>query len=114
MDFYQKMALVCARIPAGRVATYGQIALLCGKPRNARQVGYGLREELAGDVPAHRVVNAKGGGGRGGGADAGGIPGGHPPLRLEEHAGGRAVPAGGVRRRGGKGGRARGKTVRNP
>ena len=60
MDFYQKMALVCARIPAGRVATYGQIALLCGKPRNARQVGYGLREELAGDVPAHRVVNAKG------------------------------------------------------
>ena len=61
MDFYQRMALVCARIPEGRVATYGQIALLCGKPRNARQVGYGLREELAGpDVPAHRVVNAGG------------------------------------------------------
>ena len=54
MDFYQKMALVCARIPAGCVATYGQIALLCGKPRNARQV------ELAGNVPAHRVVNTKG------------------------------------------------------
>ncbi len=32
MDFYQKMALVCGRIPEGRVATYGQIALLCGKP----------------------------------------------------------------------------------
>lgn len=40
MDFYERVALVCSRIPAGTVATYGQIALLCGKPRNARQVGY--------------------------------------------------------------------------
>lgn len=61
MDFYQKMALVCSRIPVGSVATYGQIALLCGKPKNARQVGYGLKHGLAGeDVPAHRIVNGKG------------------------------------------------------
>lgn len=61
MDFYEKMALVCARIPAGRVATYGQIALLCGKPNSSRQVGYGLKHGLAGEnVPAHRVVNSKG------------------------------------------------------
>jgi len=61
MDFYKRMALVCARIPAGCVATYGQIALLCGKPRNSRQVGYGLKHGLAGEnVPAHRVVNSKG------------------------------------------------------
>lgn len=61
MDFYQKMALACKRIPKGRVATYGQIALLCGKPKNARQVGYGLKCGLAGeDIPAHRIVNAKG------------------------------------------------------
>ena len=61
MDFYQKMALVCGRIPEGRVATYGQIALLCGKPRNARQVGYALKRGLAGeDIPAHRIVNARG------------------------------------------------------
>ena len=34
---------------------------LCGAPRNARQVGYGLREGLAGeDIPAFRVVNGKG------------------------------------------------------
>ncbi len=33
---------VVARIPAGRVATYGQVALLAGKPRAARQVGYAL------------------------------------------------------------------------
>lgn len=61
MDFYQKMARVCGRIPKGRVATYGQIALMCGKPRNARQVGYGLKRGLAGqDIPAHRIVNARG------------------------------------------------------
>lgn len=42
MDFYQRVGIVCRAIPAGKVATYGQIALLCGKPRNARQVGYAL------------------------------------------------------------------------
>lgn len=61
MTFYEKMRLVCLRIPRGKVATYGQIAMLCGKPRNSRQVGYGLRENLAGeDIPAFRVVNGKG------------------------------------------------------
>lgn len=61
MTFYEKMAVVCRRIPRGTVATYGQIALLCGYPTHARQVGYGLKHELAGaDIPAHRVVNAKG------------------------------------------------------
>ena len=61
MTFYEKMRLVCMAIPEGRVATYGQIAMLCGKPRNSRQVGYGLREGLAGeDIPAFRVVNSRG------------------------------------------------------
>lgn len=61
MDFYRRMGLVCACIPRGQVATYGQIALLCGKPHNARQVGRALNRGLAGeDVPAHRIVNAKG------------------------------------------------------
>lgn len=60
MDFYKKMGIVCNRIPEGKVATYGQIALLCGKPKNSRQVGFGLREDLAGPVPAHRVVNSRG------------------------------------------------------
>ena len=61
MDFYKRVTLVCQHIPEGRAATYGQIALLCGKPRNARQVGYALNRGLAGErAPAHRVVNAKG------------------------------------------------------
>ena len=40
MDFYQRAGIVCRAIPRGTVASYGQIALLCGKPKNARQVGY--------------------------------------------------------------------------
>ena len=61
MDFYQRVGIVCRAIPAGKVATYGQIALLCGKPRNARQVGYALNRNRAGaDVPAFRVVNGQG------------------------------------------------------
>ena len=61
MDIYRRIGLVCSRIPRGRVATYAQIALLCGKPGNSRQVGYALKKGLAGeDVPAHRVVNAAG------------------------------------------------------
>ena len=61
MNFYERMRTVCMAIPAGTVATYGQIAMLCGKPRNSRQVGYGLKHDLAGpDVPAHRVVNGRG------------------------------------------------------
>ena len=42
------------------MATYGQIALCGGKPKNARQVGYALNRGLAGEVPAHRVVNSQG------------------------------------------------------
>ena len=59
--FYEKMRIVCLAIPEGKVATYGQIAMLCGKPKNSRQVGYGLKRNLAGnDIPAYRVVNGKG------------------------------------------------------
>ena len=48
-------------IPPGRVASYGQIAGLIGRPRNARLVGRVLRTaELYGEFPCHRVVNAAG------------------------------------------------------
>lgn len=50
-----------ARIPAGRVATYGQIAELAGLPGQARQVGYALAALPDGSpVPWQRVVNARG------------------------------------------------------
>ena len=50
-----------ARIPKGRVATYGQIASLAGIPNHARQVGYALSALPDGSkVPWQRVVNAQG------------------------------------------------------
>lgn len=61
VDFYKRVGVVCERIPYGKVASYGQIALLCGKPKNSRQVGYALNRGLAGKgLPAHRVVNSRG------------------------------------------------------
>ena len=61
MDIYQRIGVVCRQTPAGKTATYGQIALLCGKSGNARQVGYALKHDLAGEeIPAHRVVNSSG------------------------------------------------------
>jgi len=51
---------VCA-IPAGRVATYGDVAERAGLPGAARRVGAALRKLPRGsDVPWHRVVNASG------------------------------------------------------
>ncbi|MGC3997630.1 MAG: MGMT family protein [Anaeromyxobacter sp.] len=52
------------RIPRGRVATYGQVAALLGRPRAARQVGFALAA-LRGtrhDVPWQRVLGARPGG----------------------------------------------------
>jgi methylated-DNA-protein-cysteine methyltransferase-like protein len=50
-----------ARIPYGRVATYGQVAEAAGFPRAARMVGQALRSS-PGDpaLPWHRVINAQG------------------------------------------------------
>lgn len=46
------------RIPRGRVATYGQIALLAGNPRWARVVGYALHANPdPAHIKCHRVVN---------------------------------------------------------
>lgn len=52
---------VVALIPVGKVATYGQIAKLCGYPSHARYVGTTLKQ-LPNDseLPWHRVINAKG------------------------------------------------------
>lgn len=60
MDFYKRVGVVCRAVPEGKVVSYGQIALLCGRPKNSRQVGYALKRGLAGEVPAYRVVNGQG------------------------------------------------------
>ncbi|MBO7372714.1 MAG: methylated-DNA--[protein]-cysteine S-methyltransferase [Oscillospiraceae bacterium] len=52
---------VVEEIPRGKVATYGQIARLIGKDRNARLVGKVLSmSEYYGNYPCHRVVNHAG------------------------------------------------------
>ena len=59
--FYGRVYALVLRVPAGRVTTYGDIALALDWPRHARMVGYALSqcpEELG--VPAHRVVNHRG------------------------------------------------------
>ena len=60
MNRTDQILLVCRAIPEGRVATYGQIARLCGAPKNARQVGAVLSHTTQRGVPAYRVVNSKG------------------------------------------------------
>ena len=74
-DRYRRIYSVVARIPRGRVATYGQVARLAGLPRETPRgqalractrispllVGYALsalKDESR--IPWHRVVNAKG------------------------------------------------------
>ena len=58
-DFDAEIWSVVAEIPAGRVATYGQLARLIGMPDHARRVGRALAEAPAG-LPSHRVVNSAG------------------------------------------------------
>lgn len=52
---------VVEEIPAGRVATYGQIARIIGRAKNARLVGRVLSSASCyGGYPCHRVVNHAG------------------------------------------------------
>ena len=54
---YQILSVV-EEIPEGYVATYGQVARLIGREKNARLVGRVLSmAEYYGDYPCHRVVN---------------------------------------------------------
>ncbi len=58
---YERIYAAVARIPRGRVATYGQVAAAAGLPGRSRQVGYALHAlPEARAVPWHRVVNARG------------------------------------------------------
>ena len=58
---YRRIYAVVRRIPRGRVATYGQVAVLAGLGGHARQVGYAMHALPKGSsVPWHRVINARG------------------------------------------------------
>ncbi|HSE28990.1 MAG TPA: methylated-DNA--[protein]-cysteine S-methyltransferase [Candidatus Saccharimonadales bacterium] len=59
ISFSKKIYELVAKIPAGRLMTYGQVAALCGNPRAARQVGQVAHFGPV-DLPWHRVVNREG------------------------------------------------------
>ena len=60
-DLIYEILSVVSEIPEGNVATYGQIARLIGKDKNARLVGKVLSmADYYGEYPCHRVVNFKG------------------------------------------------------
>lgn len=60
-DFARQVLSVVEKIPAGSVATYGQLACLIGRPKNARLVARVLSHaEYYGHFPCHRVVNHAG------------------------------------------------------
>ena len=62
MNTFEKIYEGVKSIPEGKVATYGQVALLAGNPRWARVVGYALHvNPYPGIIPCHRVVNREGG-----------------------------------------------------
>ena len=59
--FFQEVYKIVRQIPEGKVATYGQIAAMCGNPRCSRAVGYALHvNPEPGVIPCHRVVNREG------------------------------------------------------
>ncbi|MFC5849821.1 MGMT family protein [Deinococcus petrolearius] len=60
--FRERVLALVARIPPGRVMTYGQLALLAGQPGAARQAGYVMNALMDGDsgLPWQRVINAQG------------------------------------------------------
>jgi O-6-methylguanine DNA methyltransferase len=58
--FKARVLAAVRRIPAGRVATYGDVATLAGAPGAARAVGTVLKGCQDGATPCHRVIGASG------------------------------------------------------
>lgn len=60
-SFRGKIYELCRSIPKGKVATYGQLAKLAGKPKAARAVGmFMCLNADAPHTPCHRVVASNG------------------------------------------------------
>jgi len=86
--FHRQVLKVTARIPAGRVLTYTEVASRAGHPRASRAAGNALhRNPVAIVVPCHRVVRSDG--------SLGGYGGGLPAKEwLLEHEGARTPDLG--------------------
>lgn len=60
MSYYDRVYEIVRRIPLGKAASYGQLAMMTGSPRASRAVGYALRANKDPQMPCHRVVRADG------------------------------------------------------
>ena len=56
-DFFDRVYAVVAKIPFGKVSTYGHIAEACGTRASARTVGWAINGAKESGLPCHRVVN---------------------------------------------------------
>jgi methylated-DNA-[protein]-cysteine S-methyltransferase len=61
MGFAQRVHAFVRSVPAGRVTTYGDVALAVGRPGAARAVGRVMAAAEGEATPCHRVVRADGG-----------------------------------------------------
>ena len=59
-DFFDRVYSVVAKIPYGKVTTYGKIAEACGIKSSARTVGWAVNGAKDSGLPCHRVVNRNG------------------------------------------------------
>ncbi len=60
LDFFDRVYKVVAKIPKGKVTTYGAIAEACGVRSAARTVGWAINGTKESGLPCHRVVNRYG------------------------------------------------------
>ncbi|WCL48810.1 MGMT family protein [Leptospira sp. GIMC2001] len=62
-QFYDDVYKIVKQIPVGKVTSYGRVAVMLGKPRAARAVGYALnalKKDSLQDIPWQRVINGQG------------------------------------------------------
>ena len=59
-NFSEQLYALVKAIPPGQVASYGQLALMLGRPHGARAAGWALARCKDPTAPCHRVVKGDG------------------------------------------------------
>jgi O-6-methylguanine DNA methyltransferase len=59
-SFQQKVYSIVKKIPAGKVLTYKEVAVLAGSPKAFRAVGSALSKNYNSQIPCHRVIRSDG------------------------------------------------------
>ncbi len=59
-NFTRKVLQIVAKIPRGKVMSYGEVAAAAGSPGAARAVGNIMKNNSDKNIPCHRVINSDG------------------------------------------------------